>query len=82
MSLNIKDPETHRLAKELAEATGETITEAVRTSVRERLHRVRTRPGLAERLLAIGDDAASRMSEEFRTDNPDDWLYDEDGLPK
>jgi antitoxin VapB len=58
------------------------MTEAVRTSVRERLHRVRKRPGLADRLLAIGDDAASRMSEEFRTDNPDEWLYDANGLPK
>jgi antitoxin VapB len=81
MSLNIKDPETHRLAKQLAEATGETMTEAVRVALRERLSRFE-RVGMAERLLAIGADAASRMSEEFLTDNPDAWLYDEVGLPK
>jgi antitoxin VapB len=81
MSLNIKDPETHRLAKELAEATGETMTEAVRIAVQERLRRVE-RAGMSERLLAIGAEMAARMSEQFRTDNPDEWLYDEDGLPK
>jgi len=39
MSLNIKNPEADRLARELAERTGETITEAVITALRERLAR-------------------------------------------
>lgn len=38
--LNIKDPEADRLARQLAEATGETITRAVTIAVRERLARV------------------------------------------
>ena len=81
MSLNIKDPETHRLAKQLAEATGESMTEAVRIAVKERLQRVE-RAGMAERLLAIGAEMAARMPKEFRETNPDDLLYDEFGLPK
>lgn len=38
--LNIKDPEADRLARQLAEATGETITRAETIAVRERLARV------------------------------------------
>jgi antitoxin VapB len=35
--LNIKNPETDRLARELAAATGESITTAVTIAIRERL---------------------------------------------
>ena len=37
MALHIQDPETDRLARELSAATGETITQAVNASLRERL---------------------------------------------
>jgi antitoxin VapB len=37
MAVLIKDNEADRLIRELAERTGETITDAVKTSVRERL---------------------------------------------
>ena len=37
MALNIKNEEAHRLAKALAEETGETLTEAVTVALRERL---------------------------------------------
>ena len=40
MSILIKDPETDRLVRELAERTGESITESVRKAVWERLQRV------------------------------------------
>lgn len=56
MTLNIKDPETDRLARELANATGESLTAAVAAAVRERLERVRERPygrDLAAELDAI-----------------------------
>jgi len=43
MALNIKDPHTERLTRELARTTGETITAAVEGAVRERLERVRGR---------------------------------------
>src|SRR5206468_11044341 len=55
MTLNIKNPEAHRLAQELATLTGESMATAVTESVRERLARVRQqREPLAGRLLAIG----------------------------
>jgi antitoxin VapB len=41
MALNIKKPETERLAQELAEETGETLTEAVTVALRQRLDAVR-----------------------------------------
>lgn len=81
MGLNIKNSETERLIQELAKATGQTLTGAITEAVREKLDRVRRR-GLAERLMEIGREAASRMTEEERTFNYDDWLYDENGLPK
>jgi antitoxin VapB len=40
MAVLIKDEEADRLIRTLAERTGETITEAVKTSVRERLARI------------------------------------------
>jgi antitoxin VapB len=43
--LNIKNAETHRLVKELAALTGESMTAAVTNAVRERLERVRVEPG-------------------------------------
>ena len=49
MALNIKDQDTHALARRLAAATGESLTEAVRTAVAERLTRV-------ERAAARADD--------------------------
>ena len=40
MSLNIKDPKTHALAKRLASLTGESLTQATKQAVQERLARV------------------------------------------
>ncbi len=45
MSLNIKDEEAHRLARQLARLTKESMTTAVREAVRERLERVRSASG-------------------------------------
>ena len=55
MSLNIKNEETHRMARELASLTGESMTAAVNEAIRERLERVRgtRRKGMAERLMKI-----------------------------
>lgn len=84
MSLNIKNDEAHRLAKELASVTGETLTKAVAESIRERLERLRReeRAGLADRLMAIGRDCAKRLPEPYRTADHGDLLYGEDGLPR
>ena len=84
MSLNIKSEEAHRLARELARLTGESMTAAVTEAVRERLDRLRRDEavGLADRLLAIGKDCAARLNEPFRSADHGDLLYDERGLPR
>jgi antitoxin VapB len=84
MSLNIKSAETHRLARELAALTGESVTEAVTVAVRERLQRTRPRgtAGLAEQLLDIGRDSAQRLREPSRSADHGELLYDERGLPR
>ena len=82
MSLNIKDPDAHRLAQEIARATGETMTRAVTEALRERLSRLERRNARAsvEELLAIAGRAASHVS------RPDvdhaELLYDGRGLPR
>jgi antitoxin VapB len=83
MGLNIKSKETHRLVSELAKLTGESLTTAVTTAVRERLERIRReRHGrLADRLMAIGRDCAAHLNEPFRSADHGDLLYDEHGLP-
>ncbi len=84
MSLNIKNPETHRLARELADMTGDSLTGAVTEAVRQRLERVRREQAvsLADRLLAIGRDCAARLPEPYRSADHADLLYGDDGLPR
>lgn len=40
MALSVKDPKTERLAKALADKTGETITMATRRALEDRLRRL------------------------------------------
>ncbi len=57
MAINIKNTEADRLARELSEITGETITEAVIKSLAERLEREKNKQTasvpLKEELLSI-----------------------------
>ncbi len=48
MALSLKDPETDRLAREVASLTGESLTQAVRTALAERLERERRKRGAGE----------------------------------
>ncbi|MGH8887228.1 MAG: type II toxin-antitoxin system VapB family antitoxin [Egibacteraceae bacterium] len=86
MSLNIKSEEAHQLTRELARLTGESLTEAVTTAVRERLERIRRTPdhvrSRAQLLLAIGRDTAPRLTTAGRTLDHGELLYDERGLPR
>ncbi len=63
MSLNIKDPEAHRLAQAIARETGETLTRAVTVALSERYERLRRRGGKAsvEELRAIAARAAAHV---------------------
>lgn len=83
MPLSIKDPETERLARDLARRTGESITVATRTALQERLHRVRgadRRSLLLEDLSAIRRRCAELPVLDPRT--PEDIIaYDERGIP-
>ena len=83
MSLNIKDERTHELARRLAALTGETMTEAVRVAVQERLKRQQAGRGgrpLGERLREIARHCA--MLPVVRRRGEDETLgYDERGLP-
>jgi antitoxin VapB len=84
MSLNIKNEDAHRLARELAEATGESMTLAVSEAIKQRLERVRenSRAGLAERLLKIGRECAAHLKEPYKSIDHGELLYNEKGLPK
>jgi antitoxin VapB len=83
LPLNIKDPEVYQLARAVAELTGETLTDAVRHSLRERLQRekrVRLDPQWMEKLREISDRCAARPVLDTRSD--DELIgYDEFGVP-
>lgn len=83
MSMSIKSEEAEHLTRELAAVTGESLTEAITVSVRERLERVRQgdHGSMAERLLAIGADLAPRLREPYRSADHGDLLYNEKGMP-
>jgi antitoxin VapB len=83
MSLNIKHPEAHKLAQELAEETGETMTAAVIQAMRERLEAVRRRrkrDAIYAAIVEIGKRGAALAKGPY-IDHAD-LLYDEKGLPK
>jgi antitoxin VapB len=53
MALNIKDPETERLAREVAAMTGESKTGAVRVALRERKERLALQHAAGDRKEAL-----------------------------
>ncbi len=83
MSLNIKHPEAHKLAQELARETGESMTAAVLQALRDRLEAVRRRRKRDAPLAAIH--AISKRSAELLKGpyiDHAELLYNEHGLPK
>jgi antitoxin VapB len=82
MSLNVKDPEAHRLAQAIAHATGETITRVVTEALRERYGRIQKHDSdtLAADIRAIADRAAAHIKNPYL--DHAELLYDEHGLPK
>lgn len=83
MTLNIKNPETHRLATELARLTGETLTQAVAKALYERLERAsrQRQKATAAELLAIGQRCAAHLHTPATSVEHPTLLYDEQGLP-
>lgn len=82
MTLNVKDPEAHRLAQAIAQATGETITHVVTEALRERYERIQKHDPetMAADLRAISKRAAAHVKRPYL--DHAQLLYDERGLPK
>lgn len=83
MGLSIKNLETERRIRELSAATGESLTTAVDTAVRERLERLRqSTPVDTAKLKALlaAMDAVAALDSRSGAQLLDD-LYDADGLP-
>lgn len=86
VSLNIKNPETVKLARELARENGETVTSAITIALRERLERQREaamRESRTQWLDRITKEASAIMNDGRSSKELMDELYDEEtGLPK
>ena len=85
MPINIKNERVSRLAAQLANETGESITDAVGKAIEERLaelSRSTRRRGLATRLMEIGRRSAEQAPKDWLTRDFDAEFYDENGLPK
>jgi antitoxin VapB len=84
MALNIRNPETERLAEAVAKLAGETKTEAVTRALRDRLARLRRER--AGRRLADDLDEIARHCAALPVKDPrpaDEILgYDDRGLPR
>ena len=83
MAISIKDPETDRLARALAAATGESLTAAIRRALQDRLEREaeRGRRGIGIEVRRIQERLArlpvldARSAEEIVG-------YDQHGVPR
>jgi antitoxin VapB len=85
MSLNIKSTEAHRLARELAQLRGVSLTHAVTEALQEKLDREKRRSRhepLSSELLAIGKRCAAHVKKPLKSSDHADMLYDENGLPR
>lgn len=73
MAISIRDPETDRLAREVAALTGETITDTIGQALRERLAREKARHGGGR---------VAQMTGPFSSADHDELFYDDLGLPR
>ena len=86
MALSIRDPETDRLARELAALTGESMTEAIRVALAQRL--ARTRHAQHDDLRRLISDVRTVWERVARLPVLDDCPdheslgHDKDGLPR
>ena len=82
MPISIKDRDTDAKIRDLAALTGESITDAVRIAIEQRLRREssRRRTGVAARLVELGMTLA-KHGKRFDEDANDAVGYDAFGLP-
>ena len=72
MAVLINDRETDRLIRELAQRTGQSITDAVRQSVQERLAGLDRKPGRVDRVRLVSllaEAAAGSRGDDSRSDD-------------
>jgi antitoxin VapB len=85
MALSIRDPETDRLARELAQRTGETMTKAIRKALEERLDRLASlhEAEVERRRRAIDEIVRRSLALPVLDDRSEDEIlgYDELGIP-
>jgi antitoxin VapB len=83
--LHIKDEKADRLARELAQATGESLDDAVTRALEERLarHRRPPKPGVEARRRAIMERVEQLAKLPVLDDRSADEImgYDENGFP-
>jgi len=86
MGLNIKNAETEKLIRELADELNVSLTAAVTDAVQARLTDLRQSPAAsdeeAERLLERWGELGDRLGQDYLSQDFDALLYDERGLPK
>jgi antitoxin VapB len=83
MAISIKSVETERLAREVAAKTGESLTDAIRKALQERLERLREERR-HQIVMSQLDDILRRVDQLPILDSrsPEEILgYDEHGLP-
>lgn len=83
-SLNLKSDKAYRLAKELSERTGKSMTAAVIEALEQRLAREKkeSKDEFVERILGIVKGCREEWKEPYRSTDHGDLLYDERGLPR
>ena len=84
MAISIKNPENDRWARQVAEKTGESLTAAIKKSLRERLDRLGAHaqaPDLLEDLLTIAKRCAALPELDSRSAH-EIIGYDERGAPQ
>ncbi len=82
MPLSIRDKRTDHLARELAQATGESLTQAISKALEQRLDRIRNQNSFENRKSEI--ETITKRFRDNLTGNllTDDDLYNRLGVPK
>jgi|EndMetStandDraft_4_1072995.scaffolds.fasta_scaffold2206957_1 antitoxin VapB len=82
VQLNIKDAETVRLARELAEITGQPITQAIKSALRRELRENEFAIAVKRaELKAILSGTRAMWDADKLEGDPTDFLYDDRGMP-
>ena len=82
MGLNIKNPETCRLAAELAELTGDSMTGAITKALRNQIEQERRRLTAKERVQKVVELLRDSGPSHGAKSSDHNDLYDEFGLPR